>query len=64
MLRDQSKLAMCESQRLLAPTISHREIVKNDLKRRQQALGRLKSTVTSERFDAAAQARVRTALVR
>ena len=40
--------------------ITRREIVKNDLKRRQWASRRLKSTVTSERFDVAARARVRT----
>jgi hypothetical protein len=42
------------------PPISPREIVKNDLKRRQRALRRLKSTVTKERFVAVALTRVRT----
>ena len=54
----------CESARPPSPTISPREIVKNDLKRRQWASRRLKSTVTSERFGAVAQARVRTMPVR
>jgi hypothetical protein len=41
-------------------TISPREIVKNDLKRRQRALRRLKSTVTWQEFGAIAQTRIRT----